>query len=128
MYTDPIADFLTRLRNAQQVGHASVEVPYSKLKLEMTKLLAKLGFINSFEVLEQKTIRIALKYDVKGYPVIKKLKRVSKPGLRVYASKDRLPRILSGAGAALISTSQGLKSDQEARKLGIGGEVLCYVY
>jgi small subunit ribosomal protein S8 len=128
MITDPLSDLLTRIRNAQLVGHRFVEVPSSKLKVEMVRLLVKLGFLATFELLEAKTIRIKLKYDLHGHAVIKKMIRVSKPGLRVYSKCDKLPRILSGAGAAIVSTSQGLKSDSDARSLGLGGEVLCYVY
>ena len=128
MYSDPISDYLTRLRNAQTAGHATVEIPFSKLKFELTKLLTRFGYLRSFETQETRSIRIALKYDLQGRPVIRKLIRVSKPGLRVYANNKRLPRVLNGAGTAIVSTSQGLKTDQEARKAGIGGEIMCYVY
>ena len=128
MNTDPIADMLTRIRNAQTAGHVSVEVPFSKLKGEIAKQLMRLGFIKSYELYENKTLLVYLKYDLEGYPVIKGLKRVSKPGLRVYSNKNNLPRVMAGAGAALISTSKGILSDHEARNAGYGGEVLCYVY
>ena len=128
MLTDPIADMLTRIRNAQGAGHLMVEIPFSKLKVEIAKLLLKQGYVRSYEVLEQRTLRVVLKYDRQGEPVIRGLKRVSKPGLRVYANKDRLPRVLGGAGTAIVSTSQGILTDHEARKKGVGGEVLCYIY
>jgi small subunit ribosomal protein S8 len=128
MLTDPIADMLTRIRNAHSAEHHIVEIPHSKLKFNITKVLLKQGFIRSYEVLEGKTIRILLKYDRTGNPVIRTIKRVSRPGLRVYKTKETLPRILAGAGIAVISTSQGLMTDHEARKAGVGGEVLCAIY
>lgn len=131
MYNDPIADLLTRIRNASNVGLPMVEVPASKLKIEIAKLLQNEGYIRSYEVREagnHKTLRILLKYDDKGYPLIRKLVRVSRPGLRKYYKVDNLPRILSGAGVAIVSTPKGLLSDREARKLRLGGELLCYVY
>lgn len=128
MYSDPISDYLTRIRNAQTAGHPTVEVPFSKVKFELTKLLTRFGYLRSFETLDNRTLRISLKYDLQGQPVIRKLTRVSKPGLRVYSNTKRLPRVLNGAGTAIVSTSQGLKTDQEARKEGVGGEVMCYVY
>jgi small subunit ribosomal protein S8 len=131
MYNDPIADMLTRIRNASNVGHPMVEVPASKLKLELAKVLQKEGYIRSFEIREtgnHKTLRVLLKYDSEGYPLIRKLVRVSRPGLRKYYKVDNLPRILGGGGTAIVSTPQGLLSDREARKARVGGEVLCYVY
>jgi small subunit ribosomal protein S8 len=131
MYNDPIADLLTRIRNASKVGLPMVEVPVSKLKVEITRLLQEEGYIRSYEVREagqQKTLRILLKYDTNGYPTIRKITRVSRPGLRKYYKVDNLPRILSGAGVAIVSTSKGLLSDREARKQRVGGEVLCCVY
>ena len=131
MYNDPIADLLTRIRNASNVGLPMVEVPASKLKLEIAKLLQKEGYIRSFEVRESgnhRNIRILLKYDESGYPLIRKLVRVSRPGLRKYYKVDNIPRIMSGSGVAIVSTPKGLLSDREARKLRVGGEVLCYVY
>lgn len=131
MYNDPIADMLTRIRNASNVGLPMVEVPASKLKIELAKVLQKEGYIRSYEVREagnHKTVRVLLKYDSEGYPLIRKLVRMSRPGLRKYYKVDNLPRILGGGGTAIVSTSQGLLSDREARKANVGGEVLCYVY
>ena len=130
--TDPIADYLTRLRNAIQAGHKVVEVPASNLKKELTKILFEQGYILNYKFEEdgpQGTIKIALKYD-KANKVnsIKKLVRVSTPGLRKYASHKDLPRVLNGLGIAIISTSKGVMTDKEARELNVGGEVLCYVY
>jgi len=131
MYNDPIADMLTRIRNASNVGLPMVEVPASKLKIEIAKVLQKEGYIRSYEIREagnHKTVRILLKYDAQGYPLIRKLTRVSRPGLRKYYKVDNLPRILGGAGTAIVSTPKGLLSDREARKERVGGEVLCYIY
>jgi small subunit ribosomal protein S8 len=128
MYSDPIADMLTRIRNAQRVGHNDVSLPKSKLKVEIAKILVKQGFIKSFSMVDERTLSLQLKYDRKGEPIIQYLKKVSKPGLRVYSKATRLPRILGGAGTAIVSTSKGLLTDQEARIQGVGGEVLCYVY
>jgi small subunit ribosomal protein S8 len=131
MYNDPIADLLTRIRNASNVGLPMVEVPASKLKVELVRLLQQEGYIRSYECREvngRKILRILLKYNQDGYPTIRRLVRVSRPGLRKYYKVDNLPRILSGAGVAIVSTSRGLLSDREARKLRVGGEVLCYVY
>lgn len=129
--TDPIADMLTRIRNANSAKHKTVDIPASKMKMGIAEILFKEGYIKSFEEMKDDTqgiIRITLKYDEKGTRVIDGLKRISKPGLRVYASKDELPKVLNGLGIAIISTSQGLKTDKEARELGIGGEVLAYVW
>ena len=131
MNTDPIADMLTRIRNANTVKHPSVEVPASKLKIELAKLLKEEGFIADYEVQEKgqfKVIVISLKYDVNGKPVITKLERISKPGLRNYSKAKDLPKVLGGMGIAIVSTSKGLLTDRKARKENIGGEVLCYVY
>ena len=128
MYSDPIADMLTRIRNAQRVGHNEVSLPKSKLKAEIAKILVKQGCIKSFSMVDERTLSLQLKYDRKGEPIIQYLKKVSKPGLRVYSKATRLPRILGGAGTAIVSTSKGLLTDQEARTQGVGGEVLCYVY
>jgi len=131
MYNDPIADMLTRIRNASNVGLPMVEVPASKLKIEIAKVLQKEGYIRSYEIREagnHKTVRVLLKYDAQGYPLIRKLTRVSRPGLRKYYKVDNLPRILGGAGTAIVSTPKGLLSDREARKERVGGEVLCYIY
>ena len=129
--TDPIADMLTRIRNANSSKHKTVDVPASNMKKSIADILFKEGYIAAYEEIEnsnQGIIRITLKYDEKGARVIDGLKRISKPGLRVYASKEELPKVLNGLGIAIISTSKGLKTDKEARELGIGGEVLAYVW
>ena len=130
--TDPIADMLTRIRNANSSKHKTVDVPASNMKLAIANILLKEGYIKSFEEIKvennQGIIRITLKYDEKGSRVIDGLKRISKPGLRVYASKDELPKVLNGLGIALISTSKGVKTDKEARNEGLGGEVIAYVW
>lgn len=132
MYTDPIADFLTRIRNANSAGHRVVEIPASNLKKEITKILFDQGFILSYKFEEDKvqgSIKIALKYDKDTKePVIRKIERVSTPGLRKYVGADALPRVLNGLGIAIISTSQGVMTDKKARELKIGGEVICNVY
>ena len=129
--TDPIADMLTRIRNASSQKHKSVDVPASKEKLAIAQILFEEGYIASFEDIKDDTqgvIRITLKYDENGTKVISGLKRISKPGLRVYASKEELPKVLNGLGIALISTSKGIKTDKEARNENLGGEVLAYVW
>ncbi|MBP6230286.1 MAG: 30S ribosomal protein S8 [Paludibacteraceae bacterium] len=130
--TDPIADYLTRLRNAIKAGHKVVEIPASNLKKELTKILLDKGYILNFKFDEaghQGTIKIALKYDpIHKVNAIKKLTRISTPGLRKYVGHTELPRVLNGLGIAIISTSQGVMTDKEARELKVGGEVLCYVY
>ena len=129
--TDPIADMLTRIRNASRSKHKTVDVPASNLKKSIADILFKEGYIKSFELINnenQGIIRVTLKYDEKGNKVIAGLKRISKPGLRVYASKDELPKVLNGLGIALISTSKGIVTDKQARELGVGGEVLAYVW
>ncbi len=131
MNTDPIADMLTRIRNANTVKHPSVEVPASKLKIELAKLLKEEGFIADYEVQEKgqfKVIVISLKYDVNGKPVITKLEKISKPGLRHYSKAKNLQKVLGGMGIAVVSTPKGLLTDRKARKENVGGEVLCYVY
>ena len=131
MITDPIADMLTRIRNANTVKHPSVEVPASKLKIELAKLLKEEGFIADYEVHEKgqfKVIVISLKYDVNGKPVITKLEKISKPGLRHYSKAKNLQKVLGGMGIAVVSTPKGLLTDRKARKENVGGEVLCYVY
>ena len=131
MTSDPIADMLTRIRNANSSKHKTVDVPASNIKLGIAEILFKEGYIKSFEEIKddnQGIIRITLKYDEKGTRVIDGLRRISKPGLRVYASKEDLPQVLNGLGIAIISTSKGLKTDKEARQLGVGGEVLAYVW
>ena len=128
--TDPVADMLTRIRNASRAKHSIVDVPYSKVKNEIANILLKEGFIADSEIVEngtQKNIRITLKYkDSKS--VIQGLKRISKPGLRIYAEKEELPRVLNGRGIAVISTSKGIVTDKEARKLNVGGEVMAYIW
>jgi small subunit ribosomal protein S8 len=131
--TDPIADLLTRIRNAILAGHKVVEAPASNLKKEIARILYEKGYILSYKVVvgdgPQGTLKIALKYNQKSkQPAIKELQRVSRPGLRHYAAADELPRVLNGLGIAIISTSRGLMTDKEAKKEKIGGEVLCYVY
>ena len=129
--TDPIADMLTRIRNANTSKHKIVDVPASKLKLGIAQILLDEGYIKAFEEINedaQGIIRITLKYDENGTRVIDGLKRISKPGLRVYASKEDLPKVLNGLGIAIISTSKGLKTDKQARELGVGGEVLAYIW
>ncbi len=132
MITDPIADYLTRVRNAIIAGHRVVEIPASKLKKEITKILFDQGYILNykFESLEvQGKIKIALKYDrLTKEPAIRKLIRISKPGLRKYSSAKELPRVLNGLGVAIISTSKGVMTNKRALKENVGGEVLCYVY
>ena len=129
--TDPIADLLTRVRNANLANHDYVEVPASRMTIEILRILRDEGFIKSFEPLKDQRFpaaRIALKYGPRQEKVLSNLKRVSTPGLRVYARRDKVPRVLRGLGVAIISTSKGVMTDREARKLGIGGEVLCYVW
>ena len=131
--TDPIADYLTRIRNAVMSKHRVVEVPASNIKKDITKLLFEKGYILNYKFEEtegpQGSIKIALKYNPETKtPAIKKITRISKPGLRKYSGAENLPRVLNGMGVAIISTSQGIMTDKEARKLNIGGEVLCYVY
>ncbi|MFR0822531.1 MAG: 30S ribosomal protein S8 [Clostridia bacterium] len=129
--TDPIADMLTRIRNANSSKHKTVDIPASNMKKAIANILLQEGYIKACEEIKnenQGIIRITLKYDEKGARVIDGLKRISKPGLRVYASKDELPQVLNGLGIALISTSKGIKTDKEARNEGLGGEVLAYVW
>jgi len=130
--TDPIADFLTRIRNAITAGHKVVEIPASGLKKDITRILYEKGYILSYKFIDegpQGKIKIALKYHAKTkLPAIKSIQRISRPGLRRYAGVDELPRVLNGLGIAILSTSKGLMTDKEATKENIGGEVLCYVY
>ena len=129
--TDPIADFLTRIRNANMVYTEKVEIPASKTKMAMANILKDEGFIKDVEYIEddkQGIIRVYLKYADSKERVITGLKRISRPGLRVYAKKDELPKVLGGLGIAIVSTSNGLMTDKNARKAGLGGEVLCYVW
>ena len=126
-----MADMLTRIRNANSAKHKTVDVPASKMKTAIAEILFREGYIKSFEVISnenQGIIRITLKYDEKGTRVIDGIKRISKPGLRVYAGKEELPKVLNGLGIAIISTSKVLKTDKEAREAGMGGEVLAYVW
>lgn len=129
--TDPIADFLTRIRNANSVNHEKVEIPASKQKKTLAEILKGEGFIKDYEFIEdgkQGVLRLYLKYTADKHKVITGIKRISKPGLRVYANKDEVPRVLGGLGIAIISTSRGIMTDKEARKRGLGGEVICYVW
>ena len=129
--TDPIADMLTRIRNANNAKFKTVDVPASKMKKAIADVLLEEGYIKAFEEIDdgvQGILRITLKYDEKGNKVIAGLRRISKPGLRIYAGKDELPKVLNGLGTALISTSKGIMTDKKAREEGLGGEVLAYVW
>jgi small subunit ribosomal protein S8 len=130
--TDPIADYLTRIRNAVMASHKVVEIPASNMKKDITRILFEKGYILNYKFEEdgpQGNIKIALKYNPETkMPAIKTLQRISRPGLRKYVDKDHLPRVLNGLGVAILSTSKGVMTDKEARSLHIGGEVLCYVY
>lgn len=130
--TDPIADYLTRLRNAISAKHKVVEIPGSNIKREMTKILKEKGYILNYKFIDdglQGVIKIALKYNAETkVPAIKGLKRVSKPGMRQYTGVGEIPRVLNGLGVAIVSTSHGVMTDKEARQKNVGGEVLCYVY
>lgn len=133
MFTDPIADFLTRIRNANSAGHRVVDIPASNIKKEITKILFDQGYILSYKFEDtannQGNIKIALKYDkLTKEPVIKKLNRISTPGLRKYSGSESLPRILNGLGISIVSTSQGVMTGKQAAKENIGGELICYVY
>ncbi len=133
MNIDPLSDFLTRVRNAVNAGHRVVEIPASKVKKEITKILFDQGYVLSYKFEDDKgpqgTIKIALKYDkLTKDPVIKKMQRISKPGLRKYASSSEIPRILNGLGIAIVSTSHGVMTGKQAQAQNVGGEVLCYVY
>ena len=127
--TDPIADMLTRIRNANTVKHETVDVPASNIKKEIARILLEEGFVKGYDVIEdgkQGIIRLQLKYGIEGERVISGLKRISKPGMRVYSSKDEIPKVLNGLGVAIMSTSKGILTDREARKENVGGEVICY--
>ncbi|PWN05053.1 30S ribosomal protein S8 [Rhodohalobacter mucosus] len=131
MHSDTISDFLTRIRNAQQAGHRRVDVPASKLKRAMAKILVDKGYISRFIDIEdgkQGILRMFLKYDAYGQPVIKEMKRISKPGLRKYSGSEEIPKSYNGLGIVIMSTSRGVMTDKEARKLNVGGEILCSVY
>ncbi len=129
--TDPVSDYLTRIRNGLQAGHRYVDVPASKQKRAITQILLEKGFVRNYLNIDdgkQGLIRVYLKYDVEGEPVIRMLRRVSTPGLRRYVGADELPRVKNGLGIAILSTSRGMMTDKEARKVHVGGEVLAYVY
>ena len=129
--TDPVADFLTRIRNGNMVMHQTVEVPGSKMKVGLAKILKEEGYIKDFEYIaddKQGVIRVYLKYGPNKEKVITGLKRISKPGLRVYVQKEEVPKVLGGLGTAIVSTSKGLLTDKKARKEGLGGEVICYIW
>ncbi len=131
MNTDPIADMLTRIRNANVVSHKEIELPSSKLKIELAKLLKEEGYISDYSVKEVgkfKALNIILKYDNQNNPVITNLQRVSKPGLRIYSKAKNIPQVLGGMGIAVVSTSKGLLTDRKAKKENVGGEVICYVW
>lgn len=130
--TDPIGDFLTRIRNAQRAHHRTVEAPASKLKIAIAEILKDQGYIADYEVVgneknPQPTLRLHLKY-YQGKPVIREIKRVSKPGIRRYAGRDELPRVYNGLGIAIVSTSKGVMTDKQARRLNVGGEIICTVW
>jgi small subunit ribosomal protein S8 len=129
--TDPIADMLTRIRNANTVGHETVEIPASKIKRSIAEILLEEGYIKGFDVIDdnkQGIIKVQMKYGANKERVISGIKKISKPGLKVYAKANEVPKVLGGLGIAIISTSKGVISDKEARKLGVGGEVICYVW
>ena len=129
--TDPIADMLTRIRNGIIAKHETVDIPASNIKRESARILLEEGYIKGYDVIEdgkQGLIRVALKYGKDGQKVILGLKRISKPGLRVYADKNTVPKVLNGLGISIISTSKGILTDKQARELGVGGEVVCYVW
>ena len=128
---DPIADMLTRIRNANTVKHQTVDIPLSNIKKAMADILTEEGYVKSYEIIDngkQGIIRITLKYTANKGKVITGLKRISKPGLRVYAKKDEVPKVLGGLGIAILSTSKGIMTDKNARNDGLGGEVLCYIW
>ena len=131
MMTDPMADMLTRIRNGSDAKHDSVDIPASNIKKELAEILLNEGFIKGYDVIEdgkQGIIRIDFKYGVQNQKVISGIKRISKPGLRVYVKANEVPRVLGGLGVAILSTSKGIMTDKVARKAGIGGEVICYVW
>lgn len=131
MMTDSIADMLTRIRNAIKVKADKVDIPASRLKIEIAKILKEEGFIKSYKIIKDKKqgiVRINLKYNADGDSVISNLQRISKPGRRVYAGKDEIPYVMGGLGIAILTTSQGVMTDRECRQKGVGGEVICYVW
>jgi len=131
MHTDPISDYLARIQNAQQAGHRRVDIPASKVKRAMTQILEDKGYISRFIDIDdnkQGVLRLFLKYDAYGQPVIRHIKRISKPGLRKYSQANDIPRSLNGLGIVILSTSSGIMTDKEAKKLNVGGELLCSIY
>jgi small subunit ribosomal protein S8 len=131
MVTDPVADFLTRIRNGNMVMHETVEIPSSKMKMGIAEIMRDEGYIKDYEYIadsKQGVIRVYLKYGPNREKVITGIKRISKPGLRVYVQKDEVPKVLGGLGTAVVSTSKGLMTDKKARKAGLGGEVVCYIW
>jgi small subunit ribosomal protein S8 len=129
--TDPIADMLTRMRNALTASYSTVDIPSSRLKVDIAKVLKSEGFIKNFKIIEdqkQGIMRIFFKYDEKGDSIITGLKRKSKPGCRMYSKGDRIPQVLNGYGISILSTSQGMMTDRQARKMGIGGEIICSIW
>ncbi len=131
MNADPIADMLTRIRNANALRYESVSLPYSKMKAQIAEILKREGYLEAVATEGEgvkKTLELTLKYGTRGERVISGLKRISKPGLRINVQADKMPKVLGGLGIAIVSTSKGILTDKEARKLGVGGEVLCYVY
>ncbi|ACI20486.1 MULTISPECIES: 30S ribosomal protein S8 [Thermodesulfovibrio] len=131
MITDPISDMLTRIRNAIKVKADKVDIPASRMKIEISKILKEEGFIKSYKIIKDKKqgiIRINLKYTSEGDSVISNLQRISKPGRRVYVSKDEIPHVMGGLGVAILTTSQGVMTDKECRHKGVGGEVICYIW
>ncbi len=129
--TDPIADMLTRVRNASSVQHDTVDIPASNIKREIARILLEEGYIKGYDVIEdgkQGLIRMQLKYGKNGEKVITGIKKISKPGMRVYADRNNVPKVLNGIGVSVISTSKGIVTDKQARELGVGGEVICYVW
>jgi small subunit ribosomal protein S8 len=131
MMTDPISDLITRIRNANRANHEKVDIPSSRLKQEVVRLIKEEGFIRNYKVLEDKrqgVIRVFLKYGPNRERVINNLERISKPGRRIYTPADRIPRVLGGLGVAILSTSQGVMTDRQARRARVGGEVLCYIW
>ena len=131
MITDPIADMLTRLRNAAMAGHESVLIPASKMNMSIIHILRQEGFIQAYEMVgtkNRRAVKVTLKYEVGKEPLIRGLKRVSKPGLRVYIGRDEIPRVYGGLGVAIISTSKGVMAGYKARRQGLGGELICYIW
>ena len=126
--TDPVADFLTCVRNAIQAKHRKVDVPVSRLKTEITKVLVREGYVNNFKLVDPQKLRVYLKYTGVSTPVITGIRRISSPGRRVYVGKSNVPRVMSGMGTSIISTSRGVMTDREAREAGLGGELLCQVW